>query len=69
MPVGPAWFRRRLVEMVPIAVVQKLKAIIDTMDRKSEEIFLAKKFSIQQGGDSVLRQVGKGKDLMTVLSL
>lgn len=54
--------------MFPHKGVQKLKSIIDIMDQKSVSIFEAKKLALQQGDEAVLRQVGEGKDIMSILS-
>ncbi|KAL6304705.1 cytochrome P450 monooxygenase [Sparassis latifolia] len=65
--IGTPSFRRRLVEILPSGRMHKLKAIIDTMDRRSREIFYAKKAALQEGDAAVSRQVGEGKDVMSIL--
>ncbi|KAI0917649.1 hypothetical protein AcW1_010348 [Taiwanofungus camphoratus] len=65
--LGPAWFRRMLLDMIPWPQLQRLKDIVDTMSDKSTEIFLSKKRALQRGDESVLRQVGEGKDIMSIL--
>lgn len=66
--IGPAWFRRRVVEVFPNKQVQKLKSIVDTMATRSVEIFEAKKAALDQGDEVLAQQVGEGKDIMSLLS-
>ncbi|KAI0927616.1 hypothetical protein AcV5_008103 [Taiwanofungus camphoratus] len=65
--IGSPSFQRRVIDMFPHKGVQKLKSIIDIMDQKSVSIFEAKKLALQQGDEAVLRQVGEGKDIMSIL--
>ncbi|KAI0955822.1 hypothetical protein AcV7_006385 [Taiwanofungus camphoratus] len=65
--IGPAWFRRRVVEVFPNKQVQKLKSIVDTMATRSVEIFEAKKAALDQGDEVLAQQVGEGKDIMSLL--
>lgn len=37
--VGPTWFRRLVAEYIPIPAVQRLRAIIDTMENTTGEIY------------------------------
>nr|AEB40223.1 cytochrome P450 monooxygenase [Antrodia cinnamomea] len=64
---GPAWFRRWMLKMVPNKHVQNAIPIVDVMDRKSREIFEAKVAAMEGGEETVLRQVEKGKDIMSIL--
>ncbi|KAH9919320.1 cytochrome P450 monooxygenase [Fomitopsis serialis] len=66
--LGPAWFRRSLVRLMPDtwAIPQVVK-IVETMDRRSREIYEAKKAALHQGDTQAVKQVGDGKDLMSIL--
>ncbi|KAI0754283.1 cytochrome P450 [Daedaleopsis nitida] len=64
---GSATFRRKLMEMIPNARVQKMKSIVDTIHRRSVEIFEEKKRALEQGDKAVTHQVGEGKDIMSIL--
>ncbi|EJF59615.1 cytochrome P450 [Dichomitus squalens LYAD-421 SS1] len=64
---GPAWFPRFLLDLVPIKGVQRLKQIVDTIQRRSEEIYHVKKIAIEKGDTDLLNAVGEGKDVMSVL--
>lgn len=59
--------RRRVVELLPLKTVQRAREISDTIDRCSREIFEAKKLALQQGDETVIRQTGEGKDIMSKL--
>ncbi|PCH36060.1 cytochrome P450 [Wolfiporia cocos MD-104 SS10] len=65
--MGPAWLRRLAVELLPYRPVQHLKSLIDIMAEQSEEIFLKKRAALLQGDEAVVRQVGEGKDIMSIL--
>lgn len=47
--------------------VQHLKRIIDTMERTSVEIVEKKRAAFREGEESVVKQLGMGKDIMSVL--
>ena len=65
--LGPAWFRRWLVNLIPHEGAQKMKHIVDTMYDRSKEIYEEKKALIESGDDAVLHQVGEGRDVMSIL--
>ena len=67
--LGPPGFRRAFITLLPFKSIQKLRKIVDTMDRTSAEIFQSKKAALQQGDESVLKQVGRGKDIMSILCM
>ncbi|PCH40533.1 cytochrome P450 [Wolfiporia cocos MD-104 SS10] len=65
--LGPARFRRAIVEAFPSKRVQEAKEIIDTIADKSLKIFREKQAAIHAGDEMLLRQVGEGKDIMSIL--
>ncbi|KAI0955818.1 hypothetical protein AcV7_006382 [Taiwanofungus camphoratus] len=65
--IGPVWFRRMIMDWFPNKQVQKAKSIVDTLTKRSTEIFEAKKAALEQGDEAVARQVGEGKDIMSIL--
>ena len=65
--LGLAWFRRLLVDLAPLKTIQRLKFIVDTMHKKSLEIYHAKKAAMGNGDTDLLNAVGEGKDIMSVL--
>lgn len=67
--IGPAWFRRKAVENVPIARIQKAILISDTLDKTIKEILESKKAALAAGDEAVTSQIGEGKDIISVLSM
>ena len=65
--LGPAWFRRFLAERVPDPNFQRIKSIVDTMHASSQAIYEEKKAALLRGDEAILRQVGQGKDIMSIL--
>jgi hypothetical protein len=67
--LGPPGIRRFLVKLLPFSNVQKLCKMIDIMDKTSTEIFQSKKVALEQGDEALLKQVGHGKDIMSILCM
>ncbi len=67
MRIGSANFRRRLVDILPIPSLQRVKDITYIMDAQSKVILDAKKAALSKGEEAVARQVGEGKDIMSIL--
>ena len=69
MKLGPGWFRRFLVDhfLVPFKNVMRLRDIADTMHNTSTEILESKKRALKEGDEALERQVGRGKDIMSIL--
>ncbi|KAL6306606.1 cytochrome P450 monooxygenase [Sparassis latifolia] len=67
MQLGPASLRRRLVGLIPNRRVQRIKSAVDTLEKRSREIFDAKKAALLQGDEAVMHQIGEGRDIMSVL--
>ena len=65
--IGSAWLREKLFELVPHEGMQKVKAIVDVMHRRSVEIFEEKKRELEKGDEAVVHQIGEGKDIMSIL--
>ena len=64
---SPAWFRRKLLDLVPSKKVQRLKDICDRLTAGCVKIFDAKKAAMKSGDDDLLQNVGEGRDVMSVL--
>jgi len=67
MKLGPAWFRRFMVNILPFKSVQKMKNIVDIMQKTSEDIVAQKRKAFADGEESVVNQIGGGKDIMSIL--
>lgn len=65
--LGPAWFRRFLLEIAPSQDLQKIKEVVDVMADTSIDIFRQKVDALRQGDEAVAQQVGEGKDVMSIL--
>ncbi len=65
--IGSASFRRRVVEIFPSKSIQAARELSDLMDKTSREILDSKRRALAEGNEAVHRQVGAGKDIMSVL--
>ncbi|OJT02021.1 Cytochrome P450 3A24 [Trametes pubescens] len=66
--IGPAAFRRKVVEMLPRdGASQHMMRISDALTARSLMIVNEKKRALQQGDEALKQQVGEGKDIMSVL--
>ncbi|KAI0333098.1 cytochrome P450 [Cubamyces sp. BRFM 1775] len=65
--IGPAWFRRKVAEMVPRPFAQRMLRISDIMHAQSVRIIKEKRAALERGDEALKQQVGEGKDLMSVL--
>ena len=65
--LGPAWFRRFLLNLVPIPKVQRLKTLTNVMTEEMEKIYYTKKAALESGDKALLHAIGEGKDVMSVL--
>ena len=65
--IGTPWIRRKLLRLVPSKAIQSLTDIVDIMHEQSIEVYDAKKDALKKGEDAVVQQVGKGKDILSIL--
>lgn len=65
--LGPAAFRRWVVERTPLDYVQQMRRITDTMHDRSVKIFNEKKALLEKGDDALKHQIGEGRDIMSIL--
>ncbi|KAF7794414.1 hypothetical protein EIP86_005548 [Pleurotus ostreatoroseus] len=65
--IGPASFRRRLVELFPDPNVRAMKKIVDTMEARAKEILEDKRAALRAGDEALMQQIGEGKDIMSIL--
>ncbi|KAK7678132.1 hypothetical protein QCA50_018925 [Cerrena zonata] len=56
-----------MIDWLPVPELQRLKNVVLKMDSEAKNIYTDKKTSLQVGEESVLRQVGEGKDIMSIL--
>lgn len=48
--------------------MRKYREIVSTMDEHSRQIFNSKKAALERGDESVVQQLGEGRDIMSILS-
>ncbi len=65
--LGPSWFRRAILDLVPSKTIQKAKEVTDVVNKRSEELVNAKKAALAKGEKDVTHQVGEGKDVLSIL--
>lgn len=66
--IGTPRFRRMIVDLIPYKDLHKVRDIIDVLHKTSVEIYESKKKALEEGDESLAAQVGRGKDIMSVLS-
>jgi len=66
--IGTPQFRRSIIDMLPWKAMHDARDIVDTMHKTSLEIFESEKKALMDGDDVVARQIGQGKDIMSMLS-
>ncbi|KAI5118021.1 hypothetical protein M0805_003458 [Coniferiporia weirii] len=67
MNIGTPSFRKKALAYIPSDLIRTLCDAVDVMDNQSKDIFNKKKRALEQGDEAVQRQVGKGKDIMSIL--
>ncbi|KAF4617777.1 hypothetical protein D9613_006307 [Agrocybe pediades] len=65
--IGTPRFRRFIVDILPSRSVRELKNIIDIMHDTSVMIYQSKKKAIAEGDATLAEQIGRGKDIMSIL--
>lgn len=65
--MGPAWFRSKLVDILPIQEFRDMKRIVTKMHTESVNILDRKRAALNSGDDALTKAVGEGKDIMSIL--
>lgn len=63
----PKRFQRLLLQAIPSTAMKKLINIADTMYSKAKIVWEKKKALHALGDDTIVNQLGEGKDLMSIL--
>ena len=66
--LGPAWFRRAVVNLIPSPTMHTLRDMTDLMWSTCNEIYSQKVAALQAGDAEVEKQIGGGKDILSLLS-
>ncbi|KAI1782200.1 cytochrome P450 [Ganoderma leucocontextum] len=67
LKLGPARFRRFLLDRVPHKTIQHMKTVCNVMHQRSLDIYNEKKAAIERGDQETLLAVGEGKDMLSIL--
>ena len=67
MKLGPARFRRFLLDCLPHKSIQRMKNVSDVMHQRSLEIYNEKKAAIERGDQETLIAVDESKDMLSIL--
>uniref|UniRef100_A0A8H7Y036 Cytochrome P450 n=1 Tax=Psilocybe cubensis TaxID=181762 RepID=A0A8H7Y036_PSICU len=65
--IGTPAFRRFIVDHLPFKVVKEVRDIIDVLYETAVEIFDSKKKALEAGDEALAAQVGRGKDIISIL--
>lgn len=65
--IGSPAFRRKVLEFLPSRIAKEACELVDSLTSHSTAIFEHQKSSLDKDDDEVQRQVGAGKDIMSVL--
>ncbi|EDR05286.1 uncharacterized protein LACBIDRAFT_303034 [Laccaria bicolor S238N-H82] len=65
--IGSPRFRRFIIDVLPWKNMHDVYDIVDAMHKTSLEIFKSKKKASSDGDDVVARQIGRDKEIMSIL--
>ncbi|KAJ3743764.1 cytochrome P450 [Lentinula detonsa] len=65
--IGTAGFRRFIIDILPWKDLHHLRDMIDYMHSIAEGIYQNKKRAFEMGDEAVAQQIGRGKDLISIL--
>ncbi|KAL1746453.1 cytochrome P450 [Schizophyllum fasciatum] len=65
--IGPAWFRRAIVDIIPSRDLHRVRDYVDIIAATSKEIYTQKKAALAAGDEAVKHQIGQGKDILSLL--
>ncbi|KAJ3932727.1 MAG: cytochrome P450 [Lentinula lateritia] len=65
--IGTAKFRRFVVNLLPWKDLHHLRDMVDYMHNVAEEIYEDKRRAFEMGDEAVEQQIGRGKDLISIL--
>ncbi|KAI5892471.1 cytochrome P450 [Schizophyllum commune H4-8] len=65
--LGPAWFRRAVVNLIPSPTMHALRDMTDVMWNTCNDIYSQKVAALQAGDAEAAKQVGGGKDILSLL--
>jgi len=66
--LGTPKFRRCILNLIPWKPLHELRDISDVIHNTAVEIINSKKRALKDGDEAVARQIGQGKDILSILS-
>ena len=66
--LGTPKFRRFILDLIPWKSLHQLRDISDVIHNTSVEIINSKKRALEDGDEAVAKQIGQGKDILSILS-
>ena len=66
--LGTPKFRRFILDLIPWKPLHQLRDISDVIHNTAVEIINSKKRALEGGDEAVARQIGQGKDILSILS-
>jgi len=67
LKIGTPKFRRFVMDLLPWKNLHDIRDIVDILHNTSVEIFEAKKKALEEGDEAVAQQIGRGKDIISIL--
>ncbi|EDR04679.1 uncharacterized protein LACBIDRAFT_303978 [Laccaria bicolor S238N-H82] len=67
LKIGTPKFRRFVLDLLPWKNLHDVRDIVDVMYNTSVEIFESKKKALMDGDEALAAQIGRGKDIMSIL--
>ena len=68
LKIGTPEFRRFVVDLLPWKNLHDVRDIVDVIYHTSVEIFESNKMALADGDEALATQIGRGKDIMSILS-
>ena len=65
--IGTPAFRSKLIDVLPVPELHEIKRIVMKMHTESVNILAEKRAALKAGDDALVRSVGEGKDIMSIL--
>ncbi|GLB40488.1 putative cytochrome P450 family protein [Lyophyllum shimeji] len=65
--IGPPWFRRLVINLMPWKKIRRLRDVINLMDQTTVRIFEEKRKALEAGDEALSKQVHEAKDIMSIL--
>ena len=66
--LGTPKFRRFILDLIPWETLHQLRDISDVVHNTAVGIINSKKRALEDGDEAVARQIGEGKDILSILS-